>query len=627
MLEAIRKSAESWGVKILFGIIIIVFVFWGVGSLQGNRTQVVAMVNDRPILIGNFSQSVSRAMEQFRQQNPTVTPEDITALGFKEQVLWQLITDELLIEEAERMRIAASPAEIAAQIRSFPAFSTEQGFDKERYRDILASQGMTPTQFEQQIRSSIVQSKLRYYATLPAQVNEAQARDLFSYAWEQRSIDYLLIKADSFSETVEASEEDITAFYEENKERFRQPVRLQLAYLAFTPEALSGQVQVSDAEIKAYYDANIAAYSEDKKVRASHIYIGVNDDAPADVEAAAKAKIEELMEQARQGASFAELAKEHSQDPSAEQGGDLGWISRGEMVEPFEEAVYSTQPGEISGPVRSPFGWHAVLVQEVREARQKPLEEVQDDIRQLLARDKAADILTDLLDQGLEQVITGDSLATVATGLGLQLEKTDLLTREQGAALLGFSGQALENLFAMQAGEVTDMPLATSKGYIIAEITDRRPAEYEPLDSVRQSVIESVRRDKALELAHAKAEEQLAAIAKDGLTEELRGDLKSSDLFDRRGMVPELGMNPELTQAVFSARPDQWLDKPFAIGDGYALARLKALEQPDEERWNTEKSDWLGFLQQGVRNELYQAYVENLKEKARIEVVSPEYLN
>jgi peptidyl-prolyl cis-trans isomerase D len=627
MLEAIRRSAESWGVKILFGLIIIVFVFWGVGSYQGNRTQVVAMVNERPILVGNFSQSVSRAMEQFREQNPTVTPEDLKALGFKEQVLWQLITDELLLEEAERMRIAASPAEIAAQIRSFPAFSAEQGFDKERYRDILASQGMTPTQFEQQIRSSIVQSKLRYYATLPAQVNEAQAHDLFSYAWEQRSIDYLLIEADNFAETVEVSEEDIAAFYEENKERFKLPVRMQLAYLAFTPEALSGQVQVSDAEIKAYYDTNKATYSEDKKVRASHIYIGVNDDAPADVEAAAKARIEELMEQARQGASFAELAKEHSQDPSAEQGGDLGWIGRGEMVEPFEEAVYNTAPGEISGPVRSPFGWHAVMVREVREARQKPLEEVQDEIRQLLARDKAADTLTDLLDQGLELAISGMSLDAVAKDLGLQLEKTDLLSRDQGTSLLGLSDQSLETLFAMQAGEVTDMPLATNKGYIIAEITDRRPAEYEPLEAVRQSVIESIRRDKALELARAEAEELLVTIAKDGLTPELEGELKSSDLFDRRGMVPELGMNPELNQAVFSAKPDQWLDKPFAFGDGYVLARLKAVEQPSEERWNTEKNDWLSFLQQGIRNELYQAYVENLKEKAKIEVVSPEYLN
>ncbi len=627
MLEAIRRSAESWGVKILFALIIIVFVFWGVGSFRGNRTQVVAMVNDRPILISSFSQSVTRALEQIRQQNPTVTPEDLKALGFKEQVLWQLITDDLLIAEAERLRIAASPAEIAAQIRSFPAFSTEQGFDKELYRNILAGQGMTPTQFEQQIRSSIVQSKLKYYTTLPAQVDEIQAHDLFSYSWEQRAIDYLLVKADSFTQSVEVSEEDIAAYYETNKDSFKQPLRLQLAYLSFTPEALSGQVQVSDAEIQSYYDANIVTYNEDKKVKASHIFIAVNDDATAETEAAAKTRIEELTEQARQGASFAELAREHSEDPSAERGGDLGWIGRGEMVEPFEEAVFNTQPGVISAPVRSPFGWHAVLVEEVRDSRQKPLEEVKDEIRQLLARDKAADTLTDLLDQGLEQVITGMPLENVAKDLGLQLDKTELFSREQGASLLGLNDQALEKLFAMQAGEVTDMPLATSKGYIIAQVTDRRPAEFDPLESVRQSVIESLRRDKAQKLALTKAEELLDAITKTGLTDDLKAELKSSALFDRRGVVPELGLNQELIQAVFKAKPDQWLDKPFSTGDGYALARLKTVEHPNDERWNNEKADWLSLLQQGIRNELYQAYVQNLKENAKIEVVSPEYLN
>ena len=627
MLEAIRRSAESWGVKILFGLIILVFVFWGVGSFRGNRTQVVAFVNEEPILISEFSQTLSRAIEQYRQQNPTASAEDIKALGVKQQVLSQMITQKLLSAEATRLNIGASATEIADKIRSISAFNGENGFDKQRYLAILSSQGITPGQFEQDMRDSIILNKLKTYATLPAQVGEGQARDIFSYAGEQRSINYLQVQSGDLVDSMEVSDEEISKYYDENKESYKQPVRIKLSYISFTPKSLADRIEVPEAEIAAYYEANKGSYKEDMKVKARHILVKVSDKATPEQDNAARKKIEEIIEKVRQGASFTDLAKENSDDPTADNGGELGWIGRGEMVKEFEDAVFGTAPGKLAEPVRTPFGWHAVQIEEIRDAHQKPLEEVHDSIRDALAQDKAADMLTDLLDQGLEQINSGVALSKIAEDLKLKVENTDLFARSQGTGLIGVDDRGLESLFALQQGEVTEMPVSTDQGYMLAEVTERRPAEYDPLDKVREQVVQSVKSKKAMETAKAKADELLAAIGKNELTDEQKAGIKSTAVFNRQGYVPELGLSPSLVQAVFRAKKDQWLDKPYAVGDSYVLAQLKDVENPGDEQWDKDKKDWIAFLAQGAENELYQAYVRNLRDNAKIEIVSPEMLD
>ncbi len=627
MLESIRRSAESWGVKILFGLIILVFVFWGVGSYQGNKAQVIATVNERPILIQDFVQTLNRTMDDIRRRNPTASSEDLKALGIKPQILSQMINDELLREEAARLHITASPLEIAQQIRSYQVFYNEEGaFDSSRYRTILASQNMSPAQFEESIRAGIITQKLRQFVTLPAVVDDQEAKDLFRYSGEQRSIDYVYVKAETYTASITPSQEQIEAFYEKNKDAYKLPVRLELAYLDFSPDALVSKVSVSPEEIEAYYQANKNGYVEPEKVHGRHILIRVPDNAAPAEDEAAKAKIVEIIEKVNNGAEFAALAKELSDDPTRDQGGDLGWVERGEMVDSFEEQLFNTAPGKLSEPVRTPFGWHVILVEERKDAVQQPLDAVRDEIRKLIAVSKAADTLTDSLDQALEQVIGGESMEKVAASLSLELKKTDLISMRQAGKQLALDDASLERLFSMQQGVVTDTPLATDKGYMLAEVLSVKPEEYQPLDAVRDKVVLAVTNQIAMEKAKKQAEDLAKATQNGGLPADAAAGLKSSEPFGRQGFIQGLGQNPELAEAVFSSVQGDWLPQPYEMGEGYIVAKVAGITPPPDAQWESDKAQWFSFLQQGRENELYKAYIDNLRQQAKIEIVSPDLL-
>lgn len=627
MLEYIRKSAESWGVKVLFGLIIIVFVFWGVGSYQGNKTQVVAYVNERPILFNDFSKAVSQRFRALQEQNPTATSEDLESMQVRQQVLSEMINSELLREEAERLHITAAADEVADQVRAMPYFYNEQGqFDTQLYREILAQQQMTPGQFENEVRLAIMQNKIRQFATLPAEVEDSEVKELFDFSSEQRRIDYLMIAAVDYAAEVSPEDSQVQAYYEENKEAYKLPERLSVAYLEFTPEALAGKVQVPESEIEAVYNANKSAYMSEEQVRARHILLMTPDDATPETQDEIKARLQELAKQVREGADFAELAREHSEDLTKDQGGDLGWVSRGEMVQSFEDVLFSIEPGVVSEPVRTPYGWHIILVEERKEPQQKPLDEVREEIAASLRQGKAADILTDLLDRGLEQVISGISMQEIADSLEIELQKTELLSSSEAKSEMALEDRALEALFAMEQGMITDTPLSTDTGYILAEVLERKPAEYQPLEEVREKVVQAVKDEMAMEKAREHAQELLATIEESGVPKERQDGLKESQPFGRQGFIPELGMNQELAADAFSAKIDQWLAKPYAVGEGYLLARVTETIPPGEELWAQNRERFRELLQQGRSDELFYAYLTNLRQQATIEVVNPDYL-
>lgn len=621
MLESIRRSAESWGVKILFGIIILVFVFWGVGSFNGNESNVVAMVNERPILTKEFAQNVERATNELRRRNPDMSYDDMNALGLRRQVLSQMITDELLHEEAAKMHLTASPVEVAAQIRNIPAFLDDKGnFDKQRYVSVLSSQGMTPAMFEEDVRSAITATKLRRYVTLPAEMSEEEAKDIFLFSGEQRSLEYVLFGAEKFAADITPTEEQIATFYEENKETYKLPERVSMAYLDFTPDALAASVKVTDAEIEAYYNANKASFMQEEEVKGRHILIQVPDNAAPGDDDAAKAKIEDIIKQVQEGADFAELAKQFSQDPTAANGGELGWVPRGIMVENFEDALFSTEPGKMSEPVRTPFGWHVILVEDHKQERPETLEEASEEIRKTVAKNKASDTLTDKLDQGLEMIISGVSMEKIARELGVELKKSKLMSRSEYAAELGLDEISQDRLFGLTEGEPSDSPLAVKDGYLLAEVLEKKPAEYQTLEQVRSEVVEGATRKLALEQAKEAADAFQAKIKDGDQAAASQEEMQTTPPFGRQGFIQGLGANAEMAKEAFSTPKGQWLGAPYAIGDGYIVAKVADVVPPDNEVWEQNKGEWLTGLRQGRQDELFQAFVATLHKGATIEI-------
>lgn len=629
MLDAIRQSASSWGVKILFGIIILVFMFWGVGSFTGSKTQVVATVNERPILVQTFQRAQERAVENMRQRNPEVSQEELRAMGLSRQVLESLVAEELLAEKASKLGVTVSDVELRQKINQLPYFQNESGqFDPDLYRRILSSQHIPIAEFEEDMRRSIVSEKLQGYVTYPAQASEDEARELFEYSREKRTLQYLMVEDNAYAEQVNATDEEIAAFYEEHKEDFSVPVRLSFSYLPFTPTALASKVDVPEEYLREEYEARKDQYMQPERVKARHILIEVEEGASEPAVEQAKREIETArMRIVEVGEDFATVAMEVSEGPSSVSGGDLGWFTRGQMVGAFEDVAFSLEPGTVSEPVRTPFGYHIILVEEREDEHVTPFEDAKDDLKLAIAQDRATDLISNLLDVALEQIYAGQSLESVASDLNMELRSTDEpQTRDEAQMLLALENEAVERLFSMEEGQETDTPLESADGYILASVEKRLPPDYQPLDEVREVIVSRIKRNKAEEMAKTEAERLAEQVQESGVPAELADELQISNPFDRQGLIEGLGMNQELTQQAFAAEQGEWLPGAWALKDGYIVANLYGITPPTDEQWATEKAMWMDFIGESKKEELFRAFLNDLQEKAEVLVYQPELL-
>ena len=487
MLDGMRRHASSWIIKILFAVIIIVFIFaFGMGGFQGDRAQVLAYVNDQAIMIQDFERLYERRVRNLRDQNPNISHEDLAKAQFKRQVFDTMVNTNLLLAEAQRLGLGVSNAELIGYIQDVPVFQNEQNqFDKTRYERVLSDQRMSPGDYESDVSRSILLDKLRQTLDLAVSPTEAEARDLFAYAKEQVVVDYVLYAWKDFAASVKPSDQEIADWFEANKERFRRPPLADFALLPVTPASLAKPAEIADAEAAEYYKVHLDEFRQPAQAKARHILIKVDQNAPADAVEKARKETLDIRARVLKGESFSDLARELSQGPSSVKGGDLGWFPKGAMVGPFDEAAFSLPLNTVSAPVRTQFGWHLVLVEERRPGGLRSLEEASSDIKRTLAEERATTRLQDALDQALEQAVTGDALQRIGQDIGVQITRTGLVSSDQLAARLGLDQETAGRIFDLTLGQVTDTPISIPDGYMLAAKTEVKASEVPPLDNVR----------------------------------------------------------------------------------------------------------------------------------------------
>lgn len=632
MLDGMRRNASSWIIKVLFAVIIIVFIFaFGMGGFQGDRAQVLAYVNDQAIMIQDFERLYERRVRALRDQNPNVSTEDLAKAQFKRQVFDTMVNTQLLLAEAQRLGLGVSDAELIGYIRDVPVFQNEQNqFDKTRYEAVLSGQRMNPGDYESEVARSIMLDKLRRSLDLAVVSSEAEARDLFNYAKEQVVMDYVLYAWKDFASAVKPSDEEVASWYENNKERFRRPPLANFALLPVTPATLAKPAEVTDEEAKAYYEANTDEFKQPAQAKARHILIKVDQNAQADEVEKTRKDILGIRARVLKGESFADLAREHSQGPSSVKGGDLGWFPRGAMVGPFDEAAFTLPLNTVSAPVRTQFGWHLVLVEERKPGGLQSLEEALSGIKRTLAEERATTRLQDALDQALEQVAAGDGLQQVGKDIGVDVTATGLVSRDQFASRLGLDAEIAGSIFDLTLGQATDTPVAIADGYMLAAKTEVKPSEVPPLEEVKDKAREALVREQAMDLAKEKAASVLESLREPATAvsaaQALAGQLQTSEPIGRRGFIPGLGMNPILVEAAFTKPAGEWLEEAFPVSDGYVLARPGKRIEPTDEEWAAEKDFWLMNLQRSQEDAMFQAYLTELRDKAEFRLVTPQLL-
>ena len=621
MLELIRAHAQSWGVKIAFGVIILVFVFWGVGSMNNSSSGALATVNKKPITLQEFGREYERQVEALRGRYPGITAEDMKQMGLKRQVLQAMITERLLSDEAARIGLSVSPAELRRSIESISAFRNGDGkFDAETYRAVLKGQQTTPGRFEDGIRRDMLLQKLRDRVTSSASVTDDEARALFDYGRERRSIEYVLFPLEDYVLKVTPTDEQIAERYNENLDAWRNPQRISLDAVTLTPASLAASVDIPESAVAAFYADNADTYFvTPERVRARHILFMAQEGVSKEQDDAARAKAVDVIAQLKKGKDFASLAKLSDDKGSGAQGGELGWFTRGQMVPPFEEAVFGMKPGEISEPVRTAFGWHVIKL-EAREAqRTRTLDEVRGEIRQRLGEEKAAEKMHEALDTALEMAGAGKSIEDIAKALKLERKTTGLFSRADAAAVVGLKGQSISTAFSTPAGTVIDTPLEIEGGYMIAAVQESQPESVTPLEKVKEEVAALVRRVEGAKLAAKTAQEAGAKLA-EGVPADLAARVKTAEPFGRNGVIAPFGQSRALVDAAFAAAPGVWQAAPVDTSAGAVLFRVKEVQRPTDAEWTAAAETVRATVLSAKREELFRVFVGELSSAAKIEL-------
>lgn len=632
MLDILRKGAQSWGIKILFGIIIAVFVLaFGMNRMQNDTATVVATVNDAPIHFQHYQERLQRNLELIRRQNPDVTSEMLAQMGFKRQILDQMVMEELMLQQAASLGMSVSKEELAKQIHLIPAFQKDgKLFDPETYQSVLRANNLTPGKFESEYMRSMLMDKLQAYVGLTGRLGEEQARDYYEYGRSTAVIAYLKYPWEKYKDQVNATEEKIAEQYAARKDAFAVPARAKIDYLALTPGALADTASVTDQEARAYYDQRKDSFKIEEQVRARHILVRAEENATEADVAKAMDKIKKAQADLKAGKNFEETAAKYTEDPSGTQtGGELGWFGRGRMVKPFEDAAFALEKGAVSEPVRTQFGFHLIKVEDKKAAGFEEFDNVANEIRRSIAEDRAAETLQDRLDQALEMVLVGESLDAVAKALGIGVRSTGYFTREQGPVeLAALSPENTAALFDLALNATTQSPVPFEDGYVLAAKREQIEASVQPLDAVRESIVAAIVRDEAMKLAKAEAEADLALLMKgEAPSAASTATAVETEPFARQGAIPGLGANQMLSDKAFVSPAGAWIPEAFAFATGYVLAKPVKVTPPSPEEWAAEKDLWVSTLNQRTEDQAMQAFMAELRAKADVRLTNPALLD
>lgn len=615
MLDAMRKRTDSVLLKGLFVIIVLVFLFWGVGTVGQNQTEVAATVNDHTITRREFDRAYQNIGAMYRNLGADLAP---PAELLREQAMQQLISNQLMLQEAARIGLEVDEGELRDSIMAMPQFQQDGRFDKDGYIQILQMNSLKPSDFEELQRQQLLSNKLQELVRRGVHVTDQELRDRYGFENERVDLRVLRVPSARFYDQVQVNEDDVRKYYEENQERYRDPERVSIQLVDFRPADFAAQVQPTDEDVQVYYDAHLEEYRKPEEVQARHILIKVAPDADEAAKAAARKQTEEVLAKLKAGGDFAELAKQHSQDSTAPNGGDLGTFGRGVMTPTFEAAAFALEPGGISEVVETPFGFHIIKLDGKTPERTQPLEEVKATIVETLKTQKARGAALEAVQAAHERVLDGEPLEKVAADLKLTVE-----TPQPFVANSYRPGIAKE-AFATEPGEIGEI-VTEPDAYSIVKVVERIPTHIQPLEKIAGIVAADVKDHKAMELAKAKAEEIRASVKsvadlnaaaeKEGLTAE---DIKQVSRLNPD--VPELGNLPDLSKAAFTLTPEAPVAPAvYAMPRDIVVAVLLERVPPDPANFDSGKATLANRLRTQAENAALKTFLDQLKAKAKIE--------
>lgn len=522
MFDFIRKHTK-WTMALLFLLIVPSFILVGMNSNRSaEKGSVVAKVNGTEITQPEWDRAHLQEVDRLRASMPTLDAKLLDTPEARYATLERMVRDRVVAATAAKLNLATSDQRLARELHDSPEIAAlrkpDGTLDMDRYRQLLGAQGMSPEMFEANIRADLSNRQV-LAGVANSGFASAPAADMALNAYfEKREIQLARFNAADYAAKLNPTDADLEQFYKANEKLFQAPEQANIEYVLLDLDTVKKGITVNEADLKTYYEQNAKQLSSAEERRASHILIPVSQTASAAEREKAKAKADELLAIVKKSPdTFADVARKNSQDPgSAPNGGDLDFFARGAMVKPFEEAAFSMKKGEISGVVTSDFGYHIIMLTDIRSPKQRSFEEMkptlEDDLKKQQAQKKFSEAAEVFSNGVYEQ---SDSLKPIAERLKLDIKTAVNVTRQPAPGVTGVlaNPKFLNALFSPDATEKKRNTEAVEVGpnqLVSARVLQYTPARTQPLadikDNVRQRWLaqhsaEEARKDGAAKLA------------------------------------------------------------------------------------------------------------------------------
>jgi peptidyl-prolyl cis-trans isomerase D len=630
MLDFLRKKKRSWIITILLGLIIIVFVaFYGGSKQQTGAASNVAEVNGESISQREFIMHYQRAVERYREMfKGSLTPELLKNLNLKHSLLEELIEARLVLQEARRLGLTATDEELMNAIAQVPEFQVNGRFNKERYIQLLRANRLTPAQFEEDQRKQLTIQRLLGVLADSAHVTEAEVRERYRFEQEKINLQFIRFLAKDHLSDIKITDEDVQKFYERNKESLKEPIKVQVEYIPYAFDQFSTAVQLTDKEIEDYYNANrLSKFTTPKQAKVRYIMVRLDPGADDKQKETARARANRILAEARGGKNFAELARKESEDPSAEKGGEIGWLNQGQLPEALDKQIFALAKGEISEPIETPLGFHIVKVEDIKEEKTLSLAEAKPVITRELKVEKGKYEAAKIADRDREKAASGNDLAKVAQESGLTLNTTRLFSEGEVLPEIGPTQGFYKTALSLKAKEVSSITEGPNAYYIV-KVKERQEAFVPPLDAVRGKIEKGLKESQAYEMTVQKANDLLDQLKKEPNLAKLARDqklkLEETGWFARNTQqLPKVGELQNLTigSLALSARKPI-ADKIFTQSDAAFVFAYKDGQAADMAQFEKDKSQLMQQALAEAKQRILLKFKDELKVKAKIEVNS-----
>lgn len=592
MLKFLRKGATSLYVKIFLGIIVIVFIFWGIGSFTSQRKDLIAKVNGIPITLKEFQEYYNFQISRIKQTFGEVSEEELAKLQIKEKVLEDLIRFKLLEKEAEKLKIKITPVEISYVISQIPSFQENGHFDVRKYQYILRELKISPDFFEKIIKLDLIIQRLNLLLTTPILISKEEIKDYLEYMDQTIEIVEAQIPLKVCSEKIKFTESDLENYYLAHRDLYKDEEKVKLSYYLIPYKE---SVEVTDEEIKRYYEQNIDRFREPFKAKLRTIFVAGDNTNALKRAQSIKSQIKSLED-------FYKFGEVQS-----------NWFEEGAFPETIKILIKRSRKGDIIGPIKTSSGFIIIGIEEIKPERFFKIEEVKSQIYNFLKKEKIKTKTKEKADQIYGEIIKANGLSNWAKINGISLEETPWLTKAKLSQELNNNSNLATKIFKSPKGEFFS-PVETPKGLIFIEIKDKLPEKTLQFKECVEKVKNDYLNEKGKEICEKKIQTLIQQTSFSPSNEFIIKEYKI-----KRYQLKEK-FSPLIYQELLNKGHPGIIEKPLLNNNNFSVFYIKNILSP-EEGFSEEKfqSFYLELLKE-KREIWFNQWYQNLRKKAKIEV-------